>query len=124
MRIKQLPFTARPDISPYLIHLTRKTETDSAFIVLQQIIFHAKMLKASDKTGFIKGSTPAVCFMDIPFFSLKYLLSKNNIRRYEPYGIFVKKETAYLNGARPVYYMSKEEEDNFFLREMPISGAS
>ena len=62
--------------------------------------------------------------MDIPFFSLKYLLSKNNIRRYEPYGIFVKKETAYLNGARPVYYMSKEEEDNFFLREMPISGAS
>lgn len=114
MGIKQLPFTARPDLSPYLIHLTRKTEKKSGFLVLQQIIFRDKMLKGSDKTGFIKGSTPAVCFMDIPFFSLKYLFTYNNARRYEPYGIFVKKETAYLNGARPVYYMSQEEENEFF----------
>ena len=114
MGIKQLPFTNRPDLSPYLIHLTRKTEEKSGFLVLQHIIFHDKMLKGSDKTGFIKGSTPAVCFMDIPLFSLKYLFTPNNARRYEPYGIFVKKETAYLNGARPVYYMSQEEENDFF----------
>ena len=114
MGIKQLPFTARPDLSPYLIHLTRQTEQKSGFLVLQHIIFHDKMLKGSDKTGFIKGSTPAVCFMDIPLFSLKYLFTLNNARRYEPYGIFVKKETAYLNGARPVYYMSQEEENEFF----------
>ena len=114
MGIKQLPFTARPDLSPYLIHLTRQTEQKSGFLVLQHIIFHDKMLKGSDKTGFIKGSTPAVCFMDIPLFSLKYLFTLNNARRYEPYGIFVKKETAYLNGARPVHYMSQEEENEFF----------
>lgn len=114
MGIKQLPFTARPDLSPYLIHFTRQTEQKSGFLVLQHIIFHDKMLKGSDKTGFIKGSTPAVCFMDIPLFSLKYLFTLNNARRYEPYGIFVKKETAYLNGARPVYYMSQEEENEFF----------
>jgi hypothetical protein len=51
--------------------------------------------------------------MDVPFYSLKYILNKENTDpdepRYEPFGIFVTKKYAYSKGCRPVLYLSNEE---------------
>lgn len=47
--------------------------------------------------------------MDIPFYSLKYILTQANTQRYEPYGIFILKDKIYESGVRPVLYLSDEE---------------
>ena len=52
----------------------------------------------------------AACFRDVPFASLKYVLTPENADpqspRYEPYGIAVTKRYAYGEGCRPVLYLS------------------
>ncbi|MDD3183520.1 MAG: hypothetical protein PHD48_12070 [Alphaproteobacteria bacterium] len=51
--------------------------------------------------------------MDIPFASLKYVLTPENSSarspRYEPYGIAITKQHAYKKGCRPVLYLSNLE---------------
>lgn len=51
--------------------------------------------------------------MDVPFASLKYVLTPENSDpqspRYEPYGIAVTKRYAYDKGCRPVLYFSNAE---------------
>lgn len=51
--------------------------------------------------------------MDVPFASLKYVLTPENTKpsepRYEPYGIVVGKASGYNRGLRPVLYLSDEE---------------
>jgi hypothetical protein len=51
--------------------------------------------------------------MDVPFYSLKYILNEenrdSNNPRYEPFGIFVSKKYAYNKDCRPVLYLSDEE---------------
>lgn len=111
----ELPFWERPDLSPYLIHLTKSTKDDNgstAFDNLVSILEDGKIFGSSN-TSFIKGPNNATCFMDIPFVSLKYLLNDENtdkeMPRYEPFGIVVLKTTAYDKGCRPVLYMSDDE---------------
>jgi hypothetical protein len=64
----------------------------------------------------IKGNHRAACFMDVPFASLKYVLTPENTDgqkpRYEPYGIAVTKKFAYGEGCRPVLYLSNDELDD------------
>lgn len=110
-----LPFRDRPDLTPYLIHLTKNTKEDkySAYDNLISILKSGEIW-GSDNSGFIKGKgNTATCFMDIPFSSLKYVLNEENSDpshpRYEPYGIFVEKNYAYKKGVRPVLYLSAEE---------------
>lgn len=112
---EDLPFNERPDLTPYLIHLTKNTKADddySAFDNLVSILKNGKIW-GSTGAGFIKGPNKATCFMDVPFISLKYILNKDNCKpdnpRYEPYGIFVTKKYAYRQGVRPVLYLSNEE---------------
>ncbi len=61
----------------------------------------------------IKGKNAAACFMDVPFASLKYVLTPENTDpqkpRYEPYGIAIHKKYAYRRGCRPVLYLSDSE---------------
>lgn len=113
----RLPFIERPDLSPFIVHLTKRTEDGtSAFQNLIKILKRGK-LKGSKpgwgKRGFIKGSTPAVCFMDVPLASLKYVLNKANTKgtnpRYDAYGVVISKVWAYESGARPVLYLSNDE---------------
>jgi len=75
----RLPFFERPDLSPFLVHLTKNTKADDGFTALNNLnrILKCGELRGSDK-GFIKGPNPATCFMDIPLSSLKYVLSKSN----------------------------------------------
>ena len=110
-----LPFVERPDLSPYLVHLTRNTgqaDNHSAYDNLVNILEKAE-IRGSGSAGYVKGPNKAACFMDIPLPSLKYVLNASNTNpekpRYEPYGIVVTKKYAYDRGCRPVLYLSNEE---------------
>ncbi len=113
--VKTLPLFERPDLTPYLIHLTKNTKNDdefSAFENLKNILVSGEIW-GSGNSGSIKGKSKATCFMDVPFASLKYVInerdSKINKPRYEPYGVVVTKKTAYDRGVRPVMYLSDSE---------------
>jgi hypothetical protein len=113
---EDLPFDVRPDLSPYITHLTKNTRVEddySAFDNLISILQKGEIRGSSTKKGFIKGPNKAVCFMDIPLSSLKYVLDKKNANpkhpRYEPFGIIVTKRLAYKRGCRPVLYLSNAE---------------
>src|SRR5262245_48015157 len=112
----ELPFNARPDLTPYLIHLTKNTKADdeySGFDNLVSILQTGELRGSSKKKGLIKGPNRAACFMDIPFQALKYVLTPENADpqnpRYEPYGVVITKKLAYKLGCRPVLYLSDEE---------------
>ncbi|MDO8544496.1 MAG: hypothetical protein Q7S40_28990 [Opitutaceae bacterium] len=106
----------RPDLTPYLIHLTKNTSsTDkfSAYENLVHILETGKIWGSGSSGGFIKGPNKATCFMDVPFPALKFILDKDNADpgdpRYEAYGVVISKKFAYKHGCRPVLYLSDEE---------------
>jgi hypothetical protein len=111
-----LPFFERPDLSPFLVHLTRNTAAKdgySAYDNLVSILMTGEIFASTRKTGFIKGKGRASCFMDIPLGSLKYVLNEANTNpnkpRYEPFGVVVSKEYAYAHGCRPILYLSNDD---------------
>ena len=114
---EHLPYVERPDLTPFLIHLTKNTKADnesSAFDNLVSILKSGEIVASNKKKGFIKGTNGATCFMDVPFMSLKYILNNdtanpNKNPKYEPFGVVIKKTTAYRKGVRPVFYLSNGE---------------
>ena len=111
-----LPFNARPDLTPYLLHLTKNTKSEdeySAYDNLVSILRTGEVWGSTPRRGMIKGRHKAACFMDVPFASLKYVLTPENADpqapRYEPYGVAVTKRYAYGQGCRPVLYLSDTE---------------
>ncbi len=115
-KFDELPFKDRPDLSPFLIHFTKNSESDNgltAFDNLCLILETGKVRGSGSSKGFVKGPNEASCFMDVPFMSLKYVFTKDNVKperpRYEPYGVLVTKRYAYNKGARPVLYLSDNE---------------
>lgn len=113
---EKLPFEERPDLTPYLVHLTKNTAADDKFSALDNltnILRSGEIWGSSTSRGFIKGPKKATCFMDVPFQALKYVLNPTNTNeanpRYEPYGVFVTKKLAYKRGCRPVLYLSDAE---------------
>ncbi len=115
-KFDELPFTDRPDLSPFLLHFTKNTESENdytAFDNLCNILEKGEIWGSDSNKGFIKGPNTASCFMDVPFMSLKYVFTEDNTKhdrpRYEPYGILVTKKYAYSKGARPVLYLSNNE---------------
>ncbi|MGI0015938.1 MAG: hypothetical protein ACREBU_21165 [Nitrososphaera sp.] len=121
-KFEDLPFYERPDLTPYLIHLTKNTEAEDEYSAFDNLVNILQTGKIWATKTFIKGPNPAACFMDVPFYSLKYILNKENTDpenpRYEPFGVFVTKRYAYLKGCRPVLYLSDEEVQRL---EMPDS---
>jgi hypothetical protein len=112
----ELPLNERPDMSPYIVHLTKNTKAEdeySAFDNLVNILRLGRILGSTKEKGFIKGPHKAACFMDVPFAALKYVLNPRDTNpenpRYEPYGVFITKKVAYDNGCRPVLYLSNAE---------------
>lgn len=78
---EDLPFDVRPDLSPYITHLTKNTRAEndcSAFDNLISILQKGEIWGSSTEKGFIKGPNEAVCFMDIPLYCLKYVLNREN----------------------------------------------
>ena len=102
----RLPFLERPDLSPFIVHLTKASATCSAFENLLSILKDGEIHGSSKNKGFIKGPKKAACFMDIPLHCLKYVINKSNTNknspRYGSCGILVSKNYAYEAGARPV----------------------
>ncbi len=74
-----------------------------AFEVLKEIINDKKIYGSRTETGFIKGGHSAVCFSEVPFSGLKYMLRGQS--RYEPYGLIFGKVSIFKNGGRPVIYL-------------------
>lgn len=111
----ELPYYKRPDLSPYLIHLTKRSKKSgkSAKENLLNILREGVIHPSSSQWGFIKGNQSATCFMDVPIAALKQVLTTENVEseypRYEPYGIVISKQYAYQQGARPVLYLSDDE---------------
>ncbi len=111
-----LPFDIRPDLSPFLVHLTKNTKEEdgyTAFDNLVSILQSGEIWGSDQKKGFIKGPNKATCFMDVPLSSLKYVLNEDNSDpnrpRYEPFGLLITKTLAYQEGVRPVLYLSNSE---------------
>jgi hypothetical protein len=99
-------FQVRPDLTPYLIHLTKNANGHSG---LENLVSILKTGVIRGTRRYVKGDRLAACFMDVPFAALKYVCSANNENRYQPYGVVVRKVWAYERGARPVLYLSDEE---------------
>ncbi len=115
---EDLPFDIRPDLSPYIVHLTKNTKNEdgySAFENLSSILRCGEIRGSCTSKGFIKGPNKATCFMDIPLNCLKYVLDNKNANpkhpRYEPYGVVLTKRWAFNKGCRPVLYLSNEETE-------------
>jgi len=113
------PFYDRPDLTPFLVHFTKSTKRQdgyTAFDNLVSILQNGEIWGSDSSKGFIKGPNKASCFVDIPFPSLKHVLTTVNRDpknpRYEPYGLVVTKTFAYRKGCRPVLYLSNEELDD------------
>lgn len=65
----RLPFSERPDLSPYLIHLTRGTEDEDGYSALENllsILEYGRIWGSNTQSGFIIGRRKAACFMDVP----------------------------------------------------------
>jgi hypothetical protein len=114
-KFKDLPFNSRPDLTPYLLHMTKNTNAKDEFSAFDNLvhILETGIIWGTGKKGYVKGPNKAACFMDVPFASLKYVLTPEAADpqnpRYEPYGVVVTKRSAYRKGARPVLYLSDTE---------------
>ena len=114
----------RSDFTSRITHLTRRTDEKSAFQILCKILDEKRIL-GSGLEGYIRQNKKAVCFQDVPLYSLaenvKYeeeyasqnKLGINKVKfRYEAFGLRFNKGNMFQRGARPVIYGLKNELDN------------
>lgn len=107
---------SRSDISGFLTHLTRETEKLGVVDVLIKILNDKKITGSSPNIGFIAGNANAVCFQDAPVYGLTQNLIHEQYNkeelggkvRYRGIGLGFSKKYAYMKGARPVIYETKE----------------
>ena len=108
----------RPDFSNSLVHLTRERrgpprnarETEHivpAFSVLKEIL-SAGVIRGG--LGYVKGTTPAVCFSEIPLANI-HAFAHPTDGRYRFYGIILSKRAVFEAGGRPVIYLPDAEGD-------------
>jgi|CXWL01.1.fsa_nt_gi hypothetical protein len=109
--LKELPYYERPDLTPYLIHLTKESVKNTG---LKNLISILKDGVIEGTNSFIKRASresgvKAACFMDVPFAALKYVCSPKNAGRYQAYGVVVRKQDVYQQMGRPVLHLSGKE---------------
>ena len=111
-KLRELPYYERPDLTPYLIHLTkRQAKGDKALDSLVSIIQDGVINGTDSYVKHADSETRVACFMDVPFAALKYVCAAKNAGRYEPYGVVVPKKSVYKQKGRPVLYLSNDECD-------------
>lgn len=109
-------YNNRNDISSRLTHLTKGETTDEAFENLLSILEDRSIKGSTTETGFIIGSTPAVCLQEAPLNAIaeNLLYEKRRIEesqcnvRYMAFGVRFNKRFIYGRGGRPVIYEKKE----------------
>tara|TARA_B100000700_G_scaffold330037_1_gene454288 strand:- start:6885 stop:7502 length:618 start_codon:yes stop_codon:yes gene_type:complete len=103
----------RTDLTTRLVHLTKGAGGDDCIDVLVKILSCKKLNGSTTQSGFIIGSTPAVCFQDAPVYSVfqniwfeqkSRELDPKRKRRYSPVGIMLEKQAVFAKGGRPVIY--------------------
>lgn len=105
--------TQRTDISGSLVHLTKPSDKLNVWDILMQVLESECLIGSTTESGFICGSTPAVCLQDIPLYSAaQNVYYEQNLRkqtnsskiRYLGVGVVFKKPDVFLKGGRPVIY--------------------
>ncbi len=109
----------RSDLSTFLVHLTRRNDTETARDCLESIIT-SRRLKARNpfgptvrkltSAGLPTDSQKCVCFTETPLEFLYLMLEEVEERRmrFEPYGIAMTKRQGRERGVNPVWYMESE----------------
>ncbi|MGH8551098.1 MAG: hypothetical protein ACRERU_21340 [Methylococcales bacterium] len=106
----QIDRALRSDMSLALIHLTGPRSglqpIDSLISLLQE-----RRIRATGKSGFIKGDLQAVCFTEMPLSAIPLLVKKSSTSKhpYGFYGIALHKTNGFSQGARPVIYLPVSE---------------
>ncbi len=115
----------RHDIAPFLIHLTKKTDTKSAKEVLESILDEQKLKPGSNQVsdirfGGVTNSMPdkgkeffsAVCFTETPLSEINSLLEISARRiNLEPYGLVFIKDLLTRMHVSPVLYINNHNDD-------------
>lgn len=102
----------RTDLVARVTHLTKGSSDEEAFEKLWKIIAEKKLIGSGNR-GYVVGNEKAVCFQEVPLYSIVENLlfedSLNDKTRYSWFGIRFNKLTMYKRGARPVIYGKTEE---------------
>jgi hypothetical protein len=97
----------RPDLSTFLIHLTRGETDEVAFKTLKSIIRSKILFQSQYKVG----NENVVCFTETPVGCIKTadgLRNYTDFQKYSLFGIMVYKEDVHKDGGRPVLYLEEE----------------
>jgi hypothetical protein len=98
---------ARSDISRWLIHFTKGTSIEGAFLRLRKIISESTLLASGN---LIRGGYPCICFSEAPLPSLvQGLVNPAHYSKYSPFGVMVSKQWLFERGGRPVIYQPDDE---------------
>lgn len=101
---------ARSDMTDWLIHFTRDSETQSArevllAILLEGIIRPGFAPRGSPLRNTIYGPNPAVCFTEQPLAAFLIYLAKRPQRgAVAGYGLLLHKQDVFVQGGLPVIY--------------------
>lgn len=97
----------RPDISRYLVHFTKPSDTESAYAVLRRILREKRILGSN---RFIRGGATCVCFSEAPLGVIEHgLINSTGFTRYAPYGLQFEKNWIFNLGGRPAVYQPENE---------------
>lgn len=120
----------RTDFTAGLVHLTKSRTINgikySSIDILMKILHEQKLVGSTTGTAFISGSTPAVCFQDVPLFSVaENIYYEQNLKekteaenyRYTGFGLRFSKDFIYKKGGRPVIYDKLEEAKKYLHKD-------
>ncbi len=127
----------RPDLSPYIVHLTRDYTADALAPENLVSILCSRCIEARNPYGIavrhleligctsdeFRRSQRVACFSETPPESLAGLLSPGVWRRYEfrPYGVAFHRQVLLDRGANPVWYLNGFRGDGFRWRSHDVN---
>ncbi|WP_442601803.1 DUF2971 domain-containing protein [Paenibacillus sp. KN14-4R] len=128
----KLRIASRIDITGMVTHLTKPknyskdmTEDEinkTSIDTLIKILSEQRIVGSTTQSGFICGNIPAVCFQEVPLYSLAQnveyekqnrILGKTNKIRYCGNGLAFSKFYIYDRSGRPVIYEKREAAQEF-----------
>lgn len=116
----------RGDISPFLVHMTKKNGETSAKLILEKIISEKRVMPGRAEVSDVRygGHTKsmseedrrkyfgATCFTETPLDEIHCLLDINYRQiNLEPYGLVFLKDSLLKKGVSPVMYLNNETGD-------------
>jgi len=116
----------RTDLSSQLIHITKGREINGTFVdgveIILNILRERRLYGTDTEQGFIIGDRKAVCFQDVPIYSLCQNIYADEMYqqqnpdskvRYIGVGLMLPKTYVYRKGGRPVIYDKKDDAKRY-----------